>query len=525
MPRVRLRFLRSLSLRVLALLLVLIVLPALLYSIYARVEAERQALLLSAVRDAGTAIANGLAPDLATLAPADFATLDGRLARFADPRRQITLLFHPAGSTADQQFFLVASVPQVDPDRLAAERARLAALHVLDGLAQSCTGGAPLTERVAGVAGGAAVITSVTGVAGTAGCWAIVIAVDAADVVAGIADHPVAVRRELLLAGAIYALMAALILAIFASVLANLRRLRRRAMAAGGPGGFLDVTDAPELVPMARAIDAMVARLHDTAELLRQAAEDNAHAFKGPIATIRQAIVPLQGETPSREALAAALAAVTASLDRLNGLVHSLRRLDTATADLLELAQERIDLSLLLRELAADSRTMRQAARVRIETSLPPGIVVLGAADAIECIFENLLDNALGFSPPGGTVRITLAEGEGAALVKVEDDGPGIAEAALPRIFERYYSDRAAMPRDAALAAGEPPHFGIGLWIARQNARALGGEITAVNRVPHGLSMRVRLRLAEPDRAARPREAAAVAAAAADGSLVPRAAR
>lgn len=487
---------RSLRVQGLALLAVLLLLPALLYSIYGRIEDERRALLLTAVRDAGEAIANGLAPDLQTLQPPDFGTLGAQLAHFADPRRQITLLFHPADSAAGEGFFLVASAPAVGADQLDAERGRLAALGVLDQLSRSCSGGTPLTERVAGASGGQAVITSVTGVAGAAGCWAIVIAVNAAHEVAGIAGRPAEVRRALLLAGAVYALMAMLVLAIFASVWANLRRFRRQALAPGDAGGFLDVTDVPEMVPVARAIDTMVQRLRDAAEMLRQAAEDNAHAFKGPIATIRQAIAPLLGNTAPEEPARALLAAVQAALDRLDGLVGSVRRLDAATADILEMTQSRVDLSALLRELVADCRTMRAAQRVTIAEQIASGVAVLGAADAIESIFENLLDNALGFSPPGGTVRVTLTAGEGTALVKVEDSGPGVAEDALGRIFDRYYSDRRDMPREEALAAGEPAHFGIGLWIARQNARVLGGDIIAVNRVPHGLSMRVRLPLA-----------------------------
>ena len=487
--------LRSLRVQGAALVTVLVVLPMLLYALFARVEQQRQALLLSAVRDAGLAIANGLAPELLALQPADFASLDARLARFADPRREITVFFHPPGSAAEEQFFLVASVPPVSPESLEPERARLAALGVLGSLARSCTGGTPLTERVAGE-GGDAVITSVTGVAGAAGCWAIVIAVRAGEDVADIAGRPVAVARALSLAGAVYALMAGLVMVIFAGLWATLRRFRHLALTPDAAGGFQDVTDVPEIVPVARAIDGMVQRLRDTADLIRQAAEDNAHAFKGPIATMRQAVAPLDAAEDLPPAARTALSAVGASLERLDGLVRSLRRLDTATADLLDMAQGRVDLSALLRELAADCRAMRAGQRVTIAEQIASGVWIYGAPEAIEGIFENLLDNALGFSPPGGTVRITLAAGEDSALVKVEDDGPGVPEAALSRIFERYYTDRRTMPRDDAVAAGETEHFGVGLWIARQNARALGGEIVAANRVPHGLSMRVRLRLA-----------------------------
>ncbi len=491
------KLLRSVRVQGIVLLAVLVVLPALLYSIFAQVEDERRDLLLTAVRDAGVAIAAGLAPVLQDTQPANFGELDGQLARFADPRRRITLLFHPASDTGGEQFFLVASLPAISAEQVENERARLASLGVLGSLARSCAGGTNLAVPVPGKDGRSEVVTSITGVSGAAGCWAIVIAVESRREVADIAGRTTEVGRKLQLAGAVYAVMATLILVTFASVWNNLRRFRRRALASapGGTGGFVDVTDVPEMQPMARAFDAMVQRLRATAELLRQAAEDNAHAFKGPIATIRQAVEPLR-TAPTQEQVQISLSAVLASLDRLDGLVRSVRHLDTATADLLEMSRGRVDLSGLLRELVADSRAMRAAQRVVITDSIASGVNVLGEADAIEGVFENLLDNALGFSPPDGTVRLTLSVVGDSAVIKVEDDGPGVPEGSLGRIFDRYYSDRRAMPRADMLASGEPAHFGIGLWVARQNARALGGDITATNRAPHGLSVRVRLPLA-----------------------------
>jgi two-component system sensor histidine kinase ChvG len=485
--------LRSLRVQGFALLVVLILLPALLYSIFGTIESERRDLLVTAVRDSGTAIATGLTPELQALEPADFDRLDSRLARFAAPRRRVMLLFHPAGSIAAEQFFFVASVPPVSVEQLERERNRLASLGVLDGLARSCAGGTPLAERVTAENGGAAVITSITGVAGRSGCWAVVIVINSAQEVAGIADRPAEVNRELRIAALVYAVMAGLILAIFVSVWRNLRRFRTQALAIDADGRFLDVTDVPEMVPVARAIDAMVHRLRDTAEILRQAAEDNAHAFKGPIATIRQAVEPLFQTKQQSDQLQIALPAVQTALDRLDGLVRSIRRLDTATADLLEISHTRVDLSVLLHELVADSRAMWAASEVTIVESLAPGVAALGEADAIESIFENLLDNALSFSPPHGTVRLTLCITDETVQVKIEDEGPGVPEAALGRIFERYYSDRRAVPRNEMLTNGEPVHFGIGLWIARQNARALGGEIVAANRMPRGLGLCVRL--------------------------------
>jgi two-component system sensor histidine kinase ChvG len=322
-----------------------------------------------------------------------------------------------------------------------------------------------------------------------------VIVINSSHEIAGMTDRPAEISREVEIAGLVYAIMAGLILVIFVSVWANLRRFRRQAMEAGAAGRFLDVTDVPEMVPVARAIDAMVHRLRDTADMLRQAAEDNAHAFKGPIATIRQAVEPLHQAHLQSDRLRIALTAVQAALDRLDGLVRSVRRLDTATADLLEISATRVDLSLLLHELIVDCRAMRMAHEVAIVEALAPCIGVLGEADAIESIFENLLDNALDFSPRQGTIRVTLSVSAENAIVTIEDEGPGVPAAALGRIFDRYYSDRRAMPRGDV--AGEPAHFGIGLWITQQNVRALGGEITLANRVPRGLSVCVSLPLAD----------------------------
>jgi two-component system, OmpR family, sensor histidine kinase ChvG len=485
--------LRSLRVQGIALLAVLVVLPTLLYGIFSQFERNQRELLVSTVRDAGNAIAAGLAPTLRDLQPADFGNLDAELARFADPRRRVVLLFHPQEGGAHGEFFFVASVPQVQTGELDSERARLAELGVLPKLAASCSGYQPLTERVGGADGGS-IITSLTGVQGPAGCWAIVIAVDAAGLLAGIDPAPARERRVVQLAAVVYVVMAGLVLLIFANVRADLRRFRRLALSPGDERRFRDVVDTPEMASLADAVDGMVLRLHQTAETLRQAAEDNAHAFKGPIAIIRQVTEPLAGQGENSPRLAAALAAVQVALERLDGLIASARRLDTATADLLEGGGVGVaDVTALLQGLVVDNQAMHANDPVRIVATLAPDVRVIGETEVLENVFENLLDNALDFSPPGGTVWLTLSVAAGEARVTVRDEGPGVPEADLSRIFERYYSDR-RRSRSGSPAAGSG-HFGIGLWIARHNARALGGDVSAANASPRGLMVVVRLKL------------------------------
>jgi signal transduction histidine kinase len=185
---------------------------------------------------------------------------------------------------------------------------------------------------------------------------------------------------------------------------------------------------------------------------------------------------------------------VAAALDRLDGLVGSARRLDAAAADLLVMPDARVDLAPLLDGLVAGFRAMDAAPDVAIVADLVGAAVVRGDAGAMESIFENLLENALAFSPAGGMVKVTLATIDGQAVVTVDDNGPGVPATVLPRIFERYYTDRRAAP---ARGETQTPHFGIGLWLARQNVWAMGGEITAANRPGHGFSVRVTLKLAD----------------------------
>jgi two-component system sensor histidine kinase ChvG len=71
----------------------------------------------------------------------------------------------------------------------------------------------------------------------------------------------------------------------------------------------------------------------------------------------------------------------------------------------------------------------------------------------------------------------------------VSDHGPGIPPERLERIFDRYHSER----RPETSNDSSSSYFGIGLWIARRNVEAMGGTITAENRIPHGLTVHIRL--------------------------------
>lgn len=498
------KFSRSLRVQLTALVVVFLALPILLYSVFASADRDRQKLLLDAVQTSGAMVGKALAPALKDMKPGDFAKLSAELARFAAPRQSIKLLFKPNGIGPDTSgesagFFYVASAPTVPNAEMQEERAFLASIGVLDKLGQSCSGDIALSEQVprkdGATQGRGAILTSVTPVQSAAGCWGVVVALDPGALGQdGPSGKPYWMRAESRVAGVVYAGMAILAFAIMAAVWSNLRRFRDVAGIIERGASFEQSSTVPELAAIGREFDAMVHRLTRVAEIIREAAEDNAHAFKGPIAVIRQAVELVRPAAGTGDA-ETGLAAISASLDRLDGLVQSARRVDSATAELLDVGRARIDLTSLVRAFATDYAAMigGTASRTQLTLDVAEGVRVEGRADLIETILENLVENALSFSPPGGRVLVRLKTEthgpERIAALSVADEGPGVPQDQLEAIFERYYSSRTLTEKSDKSGA----HFGIGLWLVKQHALALGGTVAAADRPGGGLAVTVRL--------------------------------
>ncbi len=480
------RLSRSLTAQLGVLVVIFLALPVVLYTIFAAADAEKRDLLLDAVRQNGVLIGQALVPELGGAAPADFGRLPQELERFRSDQTNVKLLFKPGGQADAGGFFFVAGAPAVAPERLAEERDRLQQLGILDQLTQTCAGNRPLSERLnAGAGDGAGeILTSVTPVQSPSGCWVVVVAADqkalgAAD------DRPFWARGPARLALALYAAMALLTGALVVGIRLSLRRIRKVAEVADR-GVRFEAVAPPELAPTARELDRLVERLRGTADLIRQAAEDNAHALKGPIAVMRQALDPLiaSAEDPAR--LARALATAAKCLDRLDGLVRSARNLDVAAAEMLEVTCVPVDLSGLVRRYAGDQAALLDRRTCWLAFDVADGVSVSGSAELIETVLENLVDNAMSFSPHAGRVLVQVSADSGTATLMVSDEGPGVPPEALDRIFDRYYSDRPSQPAGAA-------HFGIGLWLVRQAAFAMGGSVHARNRPEGGFEVRLQL--------------------------------
>jgi two-component system sensor histidine kinase ChvG len=493
---------RSLVVKTAMLALIFVVVPLILYTQFKTADDEKQQLLLRSVGDQGRVMAQALTPLVAASERPNLARLQQELARFADDVTNVKLLFKPNAATDSGGFFYIASWPVVPASQLDAEGEKLRQQGILARLATSCEGEFPVALRYATPQGGEEVVTSVTPIRAPSGCWAVVTSFAAGAIPGAHFGVPYWASTEVRVAGVVYLAMALLTFTTFWSIRRGLRRFADRARIVregGAPGSFGAQNDIPELAEVAQEFDRMVDRLQKSADDIRRAAEDNAHAFKTPIAVIRQSLEPLRRTIGAENQRGLrALGLIESSLDKLDGLVASQRRLDEATADIINTKRLPIDLSRLVHQLLDAHAGVFARQRLSLKGHVTPGVVVMGDEEMIETVIENLIDNAVSFSPEGESIGVRLeARGQSAELL-VGDSGPGVPEADLERIFERYFSQRPAR-KD-----GDSTHFGIGLWIARRNVEALGGTIRAENRRPSGLLMRVSLPLAQSARLARP---------------------
>src|SRR5215472_17510645 len=501
------RWTSSLATKTAFLAVVFILVPIFLYLEFRRVYEESQELLLSSVRAEGRTISQSLLPLLETADNAALPDLGRHLARFASEVTTIKLLLRPADTSAGSDaFYYLASWPAVTQSNLQAEHDMLAQQGVLERLTGNCRDEMPFSLIYHRPTGGAEIITAVTPLSTALGCWAVVASFSADAFPSAHLGQPYWRTPVVRIAALGYLAMAAVTFSTLFSVRRGLRRFAERARRIRelGPdaGSFSGRTGLPELAYVGAEFDRMVDALYRSSAEIRGTAEENAHAFKTPIAVIRQSLEPLRralGEDNQRAQRA--IGFVEHSLDRLDGLVAAARRLDEATAEQLVEPRVPVDLGRIIGGLiqiqsavlaGRDVTIILASHELPMSADLVPGIFVLGTEEMIETIAENLIDNAVSFAPPGSEILVHLSRDDSFAHLTISDQGPGVPVEQLERIFDRYHSERHTEASDGAPES----HFGIGLWLARRNVEAMGGTIEAENRTPHGLAVHVRLPLA-----------------------------
>lgn len=490
------RFGASLTLKLVGLTVICAALPVLLYGQFEAADRHMRDLVTRSVKDRSTLVAHALRPRLERADAIVDRGLAAELLKFASPGTTLKLLFQPAPEADGRGVFLVASAPPMRAEQLQSDLDELSQRGILKSLSEACIAELPGEIRYQQPDGSVELLTSIVPMRTERGCWVLVSTHATSDFLRTSIGRPYWETQPVQTAAIICLVLIALAALTALSIRRSLRQFREVAHEVRegriGKSAFSKRNIVPELGSVARDFDRLVEDVHRAAHEIRQSAEDNAHSFKTPLATIRASLEPVRrAMTPADQRATRALAIVDASVDRLQALVTAAQHLDNNAADLIEAPRSSVNLAEIVGASALQFRELMASRDMRLIRRLEPRAMVRAAEGVLEIVLQNVLENAISFTPPGGTIVVTLTCEDETCQLQIDDEGPGIDPHKIDRIFERYYSLR---PRQ--LANDEPTgpgHAGLGLWIVRRNIEALGGTVEAANRLGGGLSITITL--------------------------------
>ncbi len=230
-----------------------------------------------------------------------------------------------------------------------------------------------------------------------------------------------------------------------------------------------------EIGALAQALADSAAALWARMDAIERFAADVAHEIKNPLSSIRSAIETL-GRIDDPAQRARLLAIIDQDVRRLDRLISDISDASRIDAELSRSGTEPVDVIPILQALAEIHEATRSDDDPRLVLDLADEhLVVRAIGDRLVQVLRNLIANARSFSPKGGVITLRARDRGAMVEIVVDDEGPGIPEARLEHIFERFYSER---PKDERFGQ----HSGLGLSISRQIVEALKGRISAENR-------------------------------------------
>ena len=249
-----------------------------------------------------------------------------------------------------------------------------------------------------------------------------------------------------------------------------------------------------EIGTLARAVSDMSQSLRHRIDNIEAFAADVTHELKNPLASLRSAVDSLDRvEQPElRRQLLDVVRQDVLRLDRLIGDVGEAARTD---AELARASFQAVDLGDLIAQLVKAWETRRETGSVRIAFARPRAgsTLVLGEPERLARAIDNIIDNAVSFSPDDGLVEVVASHVGDVIKVRIDDEGPGVPAEHREAIFNRFHS-----VRPAAESFGR--HSGLGLAIARAIVEGHDGEIDVTDRddAPSGARFTITLPAADP---------------------------
>ena len=477
---------------------IFIAMPVFIYTHHVNLHAVRYDFLRDSMQRESLLVFDALLPFFKDLRPTSLKLLRDAVDRLHHDHRNVRIFHRSDSSDGSGDIVYVASSRRLPQEFQEQERADLIASGVLDSIPSSCRGSDPLEQFFTSVRGRAELLVSLTTYRNASHCW-IILASYSPEAVPDAAQFDPTMTDQMSFFVQIYtvlmalaAVVALLLWDLWDSIRAFVREARDVRRRGPRPGGFSSLTRVPELAAMGQQLDQLADDLERSRQLIREAAEENAHALKTRIAIMEQSLEPIRRIIPPDQPnVARSLERIEKSVRRLDSLVAAARDLNWHIAASIGPKEERVDVGRILRRVLDRYKGLLDDRRIAFVDETPPGTFVAGDAALIDTIIESIVDNAAGIVPRNTTIsahaQITAAH----VTLTIADEGPGVPEDRLEEIFQRYVSLR-PQTKDVS-DQFETTNFGIGLWIARRDAEAMNGGVTAKNRHPTGLEVSLRL--------------------------------
>jgi two-component system, OmpR family, sensor kinase len=272
---------------------------------------------------------------------------------------------------------------------------------------------------------------------------------------------------------------------------APIRRIQEGARALAGENLEVRVSAGlegrkDELAVLARDFDAMADQLRANRSAITRLLRDISHELRSPLARMRLAvgIARQPSADPARQ-----LERLEREIERLDGLISQVLKLARLSGTDAPFERELFDIDEVIEEVVRDANFEGAAKGCTVRTVGTAGTQVHGNRELLRSAIENVLRNAVRYSPGGARVDVLVERGEAGLVVTVRDQGPGVPEGEVERIFEPFYRVAESRDRDTG---GE----GIGLAITSRVMKAHGGAAKAENRPGGGFEVRLNLPLA-----------------------------
>ncbi len=240
-----------------------------------------------------------------------------------------------------------------------------------------------------------------------------------------------------------------------------------------------------EIDHLADTFNAMLDRIHALVTELKEVTDNIAHDLRSPITRIRGIAETALTGKETLETYREMAGIVIEESDRLVGIINTMLQISEVDTGLVRLTRNRVNLVQLVQDAYELFRPVAEDQGITLRVSLPSqSVIILGDSGKLQRVMANLIDNAVNYTPRGGTICLSAKENVSHAILTIEDSGMGIGEEDLPHIFERFYrGDRSRTT----------PGSGLGLSLVGAFVRAHGGEISVTSSLEQGTTVTILL--------------------------------